>query len=145
MLLAAILLRSMYQIINIFSNTMSSIPLVAIPEYCMSIWSLPWWVIHWGLVTWWRHQMAIFSALRALCARNSPVTGEFLIQRPVTRSFDVFFDLCLNEWLSKQSWGWWFGVPWRPLCRHSNEISYHCNVSWSPGGTRSLIKTIVLL
>ena len=34
-----------------------------------------------------------FSALLALCVGNSPVTGEFPSQRPVTRSFDVFFDL----------------------------------------------------
>ena len=27
-------------------------------------------------ITWWRHQMEIFSALLALCAGNSPVTGE---------------------------------------------------------------------
>ena len=33
-------------------------------------------------------------------------TGEFPAQRPVTPSFDVFFDLCLNKRLSKQSWGW---------------------------------------
>ena len=46
--------------------------------------------------------METFSALLALCAGNSPVTGEFPLQRPVTRSFDVFFDLCLNKWLSKQ-------------------------------------------
>ena len=44
------------------------------------------------LSTWWRHQMETFSALLALCAGNSPVTGEFPSQRPVTRSFDVFFD-----------------------------------------------------
>ena len=44
----------------------------------------------------WRHQMELFSALLAICAGNSPVTGEFPAQRPVTRSFDVFFDLCLN-------------------------------------------------
>ena len=36
--------------------------------------------------------METFSALLALCAGNSPVTGEFPSQRPVTRSFDVFFD-----------------------------------------------------
>ena len=53
---------------------------------------------------WWRHQMETFSALLALCAGNSPVTGEFPTQRPVTRSFDVFFDLYLNKLLSKQSW-----------------------------------------
>ena len=34
----------------------------------------------------------------------SPVTGEFPAQRPVTRSFGVFFDLRLNKRLSKQSW-----------------------------------------
>ena len=34
--------------------------------------------------------------------------GEFPTQRPVRRSFDVFFDLRLNKRLSKQPWGWWF-------------------------------------
>ena len=48
--------------------------------------------------------MEIFSALLALCAGNSPVTGEFHAQRPVMRSFDVFFDLRLNKLLGKQSW-----------------------------------------
>ena len=49
--------------------------------------------------------MVAFSALLALCVWNSPVTGEFPVQRPVTRSFDVFFDLRLNKRLSKQLWG----------------------------------------
>ena len=52
--------------------------------------------------SWWRHHMETFSALLALCAGNSPVTGEFPAQRPVTRSFDVFFDLRLNKRLGKQ-------------------------------------------
>ena len=64
--------------------------------------------------------METFSALFAHCARNSPVTGKFPSQRPVTRSFDVFLDLRLNERLSKQSRGWWFETPSRPLWRHSN-------------------------
>ena len=51
--------------------------------------------------TWWRHQVDIFSALLDLCAGNSPVTGEFPAQRPVTRIFDVFFDLRLNKRMSK--------------------------------------------
>ena len=46
---------------------------------------------------WWRHQMETFSALLALCAGNSPITGEFPSQRPVTRSLDVFFDLRPNK------------------------------------------------
>ena len=36
------------------------------------------------------------SALLAICAGNSSVIGEFPAQRPVTRSFDVFFDLRPN-------------------------------------------------
>ena len=51
--------------------------------------------------------MEIFSALLAICAGNSPVPGEFTEQRPVTRSFDVFFDLRLNKRLSKKWWGWY--------------------------------------
>ena len=52
-----------------------------------------------------------FSALLAICAWNSPFTCEFPSQRPVTRSFDVFFDLCLHKQLSKQSPGLWFETP----------------------------------
>ena len=37
--------------------------------------------------------MEAFSALLAICAGNSLVTGEFPTQKPVTRRFDVFFDL----------------------------------------------------
>ena len=47
--------------------------------------------------------METFPALQALCAGNSPVSGEFPAQRPVTRSFDVFFDLHLIKRLSKHS------------------------------------------
>ena len=32
------------------------------------------------------------STLLTFCAGNSPVTGEFPAQKPVTRSFDVFFE-----------------------------------------------------
>ena len=59
-----------------------------------------------------------FSALLAICAGNSLVPGEFPTQRPVTRSFDVYFDLRLNKRLSKQSWGWWFEML---LWCHSND------------------------
>ena len=76
--------------------------------------------------TWWRHQMETFSALLAICAGNSLVTGEFPAQRPVTRSFDVFFDLRPNKRLSKQSWGWWFEMSSCPLWRHSNALSNQC-------------------
>ena len=58
--------------------------------------------------------METFSALLALCEGNSPVTGEFTSQRPVTRSFDVSSDLRLNKRLIKQSRRRWFEMP----CAH---------------------------
>ena len=58
--------------------------------------------------TWWLHQMETFSALLVFCAGKSPVIGEFPSQRPVTRSFDVFFDLRRNKQLSKQCRRQWF-------------------------------------
>ena len=64
--------------------------------------------------------METFSPSLAICAGNSPVTGEFLKQRPVTQSFNVFFDLRLNKRLSTQSRGWWFETLSRPLWRHCN-------------------------
>ena len=111
---------------------------------------------------WWRHQMKTFSALLAICAGNSPDTiwchwatvskpvwsvvtalpifpCEFATQRPVTRSFGVFFDLRLNKRLSKQSWGWWFETLSRSLWRHCNAAAdtwtSHCYSycrSWLP-------------
>ena len=69
---------------------------------------------------WWRHQMETFSALLAICAGHSPVPGEFPVQRPVTRSFDVFFDLRQIKRLNKHSRGWWFETLSRPLWRQSN-------------------------
>ena len=70
----------------------------------------------------WRQQMETFSALLALCAGNSPAPGEFPTQRPVTRGFDVYFDLRPNKRLSKQSLGWWFETLSPPLWRHRNVI-----------------------
>ena len=75
--------------------------------------------------SWWRHQMEIFSALLALCVGNSPVTGEFPTQRPVRRSFDVFFDLRLIKRLNKQSRGWWLETLSRPLWRHC-DVKMRC-------------------
>ena len=49
--------------------------------------------------------METSSALLALCVGNSPVTGEFPSQKPMTRCFGVFFDWRLNKRLSKQSAG----------------------------------------
>ena len=61
-----------------------------------------------NMVPWWRHQMETFSALLVLCEGISPITGEFPSHRPVTQSFDIFFDLHLNKRLRKQSRRRWF-------------------------------------
>ena len=71
--------------------------------------------------SWRRHQIVTFSTLLAICAGNSLVTGEFPAQRPVTLSFDVYFDLRPNKRLSKQSWGWWFETLSCPLWCHCND------------------------
>ena len=67
----------------------------------------------------------LFCASLAICAGNWPVPVEFPTQRPVTQSFDVFFDLRLNKRLSKISWGWWFETPSRPLWRNRYATSGH--------------------
>ena len=52
---------------------------------------------------------------------NKPfLLGRFPSQRPVTQSFGVFFNLCLNKRLSKQSWGLWYETPSHSLWRHYN-------------------------
>ena len=85
-----------------------------------SAWGMDMYHVH---TTWWRHQIETFSALLAFCWGNSPVTGEFPSQRPVTRSFGVYFDPRLNKRLSKLSKRLWFQTPSRPLWRHCIENS----------------------
>ena len=61
----------------------------------------------------------IFRVTGPLCGEFTG-PGEFPTQRPVTRSFDVFFDLRLNKLLSKQPRGWWFETQSWSLWRHCN-------------------------
>ena len=59
--------------------------------------------------------------------RNCHLCGEFTGPRwiPRTKASDAelwcFFDLRLNKWLSKQSWGWRFETLSRSLWRHRND------------------------
>ena len=60
---------------------------------------------------------------------TGPLCGEFTgprwiphTKRPVTRSFDVYFDLHPNKRLGKQSWGWWFETLSWSLWRHRNGV-----------------------
>ena len=76
----------------------------------------------------WKH----FRVTGPLCGEFT--TGEFPTQRPMPRSFGVFFHLRLTERLSKQSWGWWYETPLRPSRRHSNGFAlFLCfAVFWNP-------------
>ena len=88
----------------------------------------------WGsLYSWWRHQMETFSALLAIYAGNSSVSGEFPAQRPVTQSFDVYFDLRPDNRLSKQSLGWWFETLSHSLWCHRNVVRWHLILRPPPG------------
>ena len=78
-------------------------------NFFVSIKSFTW---NFQLVIFLDHQIEPFSALLVICAGNSPVPGEFPSQRPVKQSIDIFFDMCLNKGLRKQSWlQWWFATP----------------------------------
>ena len=73
----------------------------------------------------------IFRVTGHLCEE---FTGNRWIPRTkaaqVTRSFDVFFDLRLNNRLSKQLWDWWFETPSRSLWRHciGKNINMTCHL-----------------
>ena len=98
--------------------------------------------------------METFSASLALCAGNSPVTGEFPAKWPVTRNFDVFFDLHLKKRLSKQSRRWWFDTPSRSLWRHCDDIRHvgqqqdtqsTFDINWIPGSPSVVWYPVTLL
>ena len=57
-------------------------------------------------ISWWRHQMEVFSASLVICAGNLPIIGEFPSQRPVTRSFDASL-ICawINERVNNRETG----------------------------------------
>ena len=86
--------------------------------------------------------MEIFSALLALCEGNPPVTRGFSSQRPVTRSFDVFFDLHLNKRLSKQSRRRWLETSSLPLWRHCNDAEIELNMILRVPGVWELFNTV---
>ena len=84
---------------------------------CYLIW------VHDGVIKW-KHFPRYWSFV---CVGNSLVTGEFPSQRPVTRSFNIFFDLTLNKRLSKQSIRPWFETPSGSLWRHCNVFMTYSN------------------
>ena len=80
---------------------------------------------------WWRHQRRTFSEWLALCTGNLLVTGEFPSQNPVTRNFDVFFDMRLNQQWSKQWRHRWFEMLTLSLSIDSKYIASRIHVEGS--------------
>ena len=64
----------------------------------------------------------------ALCEENPLVTSGLPSKRPVTWSYDAFFDLCLNKWLRKQSRCRWFEKPLHSSCHHCSDIFYNSGI-----------------
>ena len=58
--------------------------------------------------------------------------GEFPAQRPVTQSFEIFFDLRLNKRLSKQPWDWWFETPSWSLWHQCNGKDINVDITMPP-------------
>ena len=60
---------------------------------------------------------------------TGPLCGEFTGHRwiPLTKASDAalwcFLWSAPENWLSKQSWGWWFETPSHPLWRHCDAIA----------------------
>ena len=69
--------------------------------------------------------METFSALLTLRTGNTPVIGDFPAQRPVTRSFGVFFDLHLNNgWANNGE----AGDLWRHRAHYDVILMDDCSV-----------------
>ena len=91
-----------------------------------------WWYI-WRCkdTTWWRHQMETFSASLAICAGNSPVSGEFP-HKGQWRGVFMFSLICvwINGWVNNGEAGW-YETPSCPLWRHRNEFWQAFDTLWS--------------
>ena len=98
----------------------------------------------WTSLTAWRHQAITRTNVDPELRRHIALLGHIVLnwtpilhmemdralsspsQRPVTRSLGVFFDLRLDNRLSKHWWGWWFKTPSRAIWRHCNGITIRC-------------------
>ena len=84
---------------------------------------------------WWRHQMGAFFALLAFWAGNSPVTGDLLAQRPVTRSFDDLFISLYRECWTIQLYYTFESHAKRPpllsILYNFVYVSLHLNPYWA--------------
>ena len=86
----------------------------------------------WETALWLYHPFMMTSSNGNIFRVSGHLWGEFTGSRwlPRTKASDaerVFFDLCRNKRLSKQSWGWWFETLSCPLWRHC-DVLYWCRL-----------------
>ena len=84
----------------------------------------------------WKHIPRYWPFVRGIHRSpvNSPHQGQW------RGAIEVFYDLRLNKRSSKQSWGWWFETPSRPLIRHCN-VSIFEWVAMIWGGTDNSLRS----
>ena len=74
---------------------------------------------------WWHHQMETVSALLALCAENSPVTGEFPHNGQLRGALMISWISAWKKRLSKQARRQWLHTPSCSLWRH---VATNCHI-----------------
>ena len=68
-----------------------------------------------------QYEASIWNSALTRISRNQFIQNT-CVTKPVTGSFDGFFDLRLNQQLSTQWRCWWFETPSRSLWRHRNVV-----------------------
>ena len=90
------------------------------------------WFCHYSSSYWWPDWIYLATMMTSSYGNIFRVIGSlwgeftghrwFLLNKPVTRSFDVFFEMCLNKRWNKPSRCWWFETPSRLLWRQCNDF-----------------------
>ena len=111
---------------------------MSLPGYLCShfwcLWSHSVLQVHHDDVIKWKH----FSALLVICTGNSLVTSEFPTQKPVARSFDVFFDLLLNGEVNSREAGDLRRHRAHYDCNDYGQSDSQCEMKRTPGSYYSL-------
>ena len=82
-------------------------------------------LFHHLLLSWWHHQIEIFSVLLALYGNslNSPHKCQWCVA--LIFIYIIYIYMCLNKSLSKQSW---FETPLHPLWCHCKCLGWEINI-----------------
>ena len=88
-------------------------PFQGFPNYIWEIGSLSWCCF----IMMTSSNGNIFRVTSALWGESTG-HGWISLTKASDAEFNIFYDMCLNKLLSKQSGHRWFETPWRPYCFH---------------------------